>query len=420
MKFRLTACLVAAALVLCASSGVRSQSPVVGFTVDAETFTGGVNGCWEGPFQCGGGYYDETPGNWGDAQVRPGTDVDLWYDDGGIVIGGLDGLEWVTFPVNVPQSGQYAVTFRTASPVDRPSGSGVINVGVYGVDGSWVGNQVVPVTGGPGEWHTYVSWNAPRTIYLPAGQQTLTMWAAGGWYNVRTMQFTLDTGGGGVPIPPGALKFEVSGIVTDEVGTPVPGATVAIWDDYNILSPTLTDASGRYKLSFTGTPGWNHYPSLDPAGTKNSVGFAVVAAPGYEHYARHVIGTTSELVEYIRLQAVKRITAGESAALTMTPDASVCVVDVWPGRDLVCGQIRVVVPIDGMLTVEAIPTQAGADLPRLEWWCPQAGGAYRNPSSLQVTAQTECYVNVQLPWGFEGTRSFVVKTSMESPDGVLE
>ena len=165
--------------------------PTVAFTVEAVSFANGGQGCWQGPFYCGGGYYDETPGNWGDAQVRPGTDVDLWYDDGGIVIGGLDGLEWLAFQVNVPQSGQYRVTFRTASPMDRPDGSGVINVGIHGVDGSWMGNQHVPVTGGPGEWHSYVSWNSPTTIYLPAGEQTLTMWAAGGWYNVHNMQFTL-------------------------------------------------------------------------------------------------------------------------------------------------------------------------------------------------------------------------------------
>jgi probable HAF family extracellular repeat protein len=162
--------------------------------VDAVSFAEGGQGCWQGPFFCGGAYHDETPGNWGDAQIRPDTDVDLWYDDGGIVIGGLDGLEWVTFPINVPRSGRYAVTFRTASPIDRPQGSGVINVGIYGADGSWVGNQHVPVTGGPGEWHTYVTWKAPSTIYLPAGPQTLTMWAAGGWYNVRRMTFTFEGG----------------------------------------------------------------------------------------------------------------------------------------------------------------------------------------------------------------------------------
>jgi len=166
-------------------------NPSVRFTVEADTFAEGGQGCWQGPFYCGGGYYDETPGNWGDAQVRPGTDVDLWYDDGGIVIGGLDGLEWLTFPVDVPQSGWYHVTFRTASPADRPASSGIVNVGIYGVDDSWIGNQIVPVTGSDGDWHQYADWEAPSTVYLPAGAQLLTMWAAGGYYNVRSMTFTL-------------------------------------------------------------------------------------------------------------------------------------------------------------------------------------------------------------------------------------
>ena len=58
------------------------------------------------------------------------------------------------------------------------------------------------------------------TIYLPAGQQTLTMWAAGGWYNVRHMQFTLDDNSG--------ERFEVSGVVTNEQGVAVVGAEVSI------------------------------------------------------------------------------------------------------------------------------------------------------------------------------------------------
>ena len=177
----------------------------VSFTVEADSFADGGQGCWQGPFYCGGAYYDETPGNWGDAQVRPGTDVDLWYDDGGIVIGGLDGLEWLTFPVTVPQSGRYQVTFRTASPADRPPDSGIVNVGVYGVDGSWLGNHPVPVTGGAGEWHEYVTWQAPTTIYLPAGPQTLTMWAAGGFYNVHNITFTLEPSPDHVPA--GGLVF---------------------------------------------------------------------------------------------------------------------------------------------------------------------------------------------------------------------
>ena len=73
------------------SSNELLEPQTVTFTVEAASFADGSQGCWQGPFYCGGAYYDETPGNWGDAQVRPGTDVDLWYDDGEIVIGGLDG-----------------------------------------------------------------------------------------------------------------------------------------------------------------------------------------------------------------------------------------------------------------------------------------------------------------------------------------
>ena len=61
-----------------------------------------------------------------------------------------DSLEWLTFPIAVPQSGRYQARFRTAGPADRPGGSGVVNVGVYGVNGRWVENQTVPITGGAG------------------------------------------------------------------------------------------------------------------------------------------------------------------------------------------------------------------------------------------------------------------------------
>lgn len=164
----------------------------------------------------------------------------------------------------------------------------------------------------------------------------------------------------------------------------------------------------RLQVSFIGSD----HSGLDPAG---SVAIVIVIAPGYEQHSRHVIGTTPDLVENIQLQAVKRIRAGESAALTMTRDAALCILDVWPGRDLVCRQIRVVAPRDGVLTVEAIPTQAGGDPPGLRVW-PSAQGRVSNPSSIPVTAQGAYFAAVQLPWGFNGSRSFVVKTRMEPPD----
>jgi Carbohydrate binding module (family 6) len=391
-------CLIAVALVLCASSGVSSQSPAVSFTVAAETFTGGVNGCWEGPFQCGGGYYDETPGNWGDAQVRPGTDVDLWHDDGGIVIGGLDGLEWVTFPVNVPQSGQYTVTFRTASPADRPDGSGVINVGIHGVDGSWVGNQHVPVTGGPGEWHTYVSWNAPRTIYLPAGQQTLTMWASGGWYNVRNMQFTLNLDSG--------ERFEVTGVVTNEDGVPVAGAvvTMAHWlNGFGRGASTVSDTSGAYRIGFSATTLW------DPP--NRFVARGQVVAEGYELYWRSLTADlgVSNLVGNFPLYAIRRIAAGDSIVAAFPSDIGDCT--GWVAQR--CGIVRVTVPSAGTLTVEVTPTDQSGGQPTLQICCVSGDEIYGNPLTLPVHTLygNDWAVLIALRDGSKAAESFVVKTS---------
>ena len=66
---------------------------------------------------------------------------------GAVIIGGLDGLEWFTFAVHGPRTaaGMASPFARRARRIGRLIG--VVNVGVYGVDGSWVENQTVPITG---------------------------------------------------------------------------------------------------------------------------------------------------------------------------------------------------------------------------------------------------------------------------------
>jgi hypothetical protein len=41
-----------------ASSAQPGQTQTVALTVEATTFAEGGQGCWQGPFFCGGGYYD--------------------------------------------------------------------------------------------------------------------------------------------------------------------------------------------------------------------------------------------------------------------------------------------------------------------------------------------------------------------------
>jgi hypothetical protein len=131
------------------------------------------------------------------------------------------------------------------------------------------------------------------------------------------------------PVPPRQpMTFEMTGVVADDEGAPVPGARMEVWFDYVDLASVITDESGHYKVNFVGVPGQNHLPPRDPVGTETAVAFAQVEAPGYEFYARYILGSTQYLVEDVRLHRVTRITAGESAVLTIAPADTVCVLDV--------------------------------------------------------------------------------------------
>ena len=200
------------------------------------------------------------------------------------------------------------------------------------------------------------------------------------------------------------MQFEMTGAVTDEEGTPLADAGVSVWRDYEPFSTARTDQSGRYKLIFTGVPGAN----TGPPGTEDSVGFAVADAAGYEHHARDILGTTPNLVENIRLRLIRRIAAGESVALTVAPDDTICALDGLPGRYLICRTVHVAVQNDGIMTIEAVPTQPGS-APVLTVYGARSGAPRANPTSLRVVAGAEYTVHIEFPRG--ASRSFVVKTS---------
>ena len=218
---------------------------------------------------------------------------------------------------------------------------------------------------------------------------------------------------GGIPSPPPpslprpSMAFEMTGVVTDDKGTPVPGAKVVIQFDFEAGPSVLTDGSGRYSVRFASTRGAN----AGPAGTELSVAMALIEAPGYDWYARYLIAPTEQFVENFHLRRIHRITAGESAVVTVEPGSRVCGGDWSPGRETMCGTIHVVAPADGTLTVEAVPADSGSALHGLEVYDNRVGGR-GNPVSIRVTAGSEYTADLSLPWGFTASRSFVVKTSI--------
>jgi hypothetical protein len=260
----------------------------------------------------------------------------------------------------------------------------------------------------------------------------ITVWACGGGNSpiapAATTAFSLA---GQVPdsAPTGVnlstvqpMAFELSGVATDGDGQPVANAELYL-DFVNsdvarsyAHATAVTDGTGFYRVDIAAIPGAMH----GPAGTNDAVAFGRLSRSGYDDDFRYIVGATHDIAQKFHLHRVARITAGASADVTVAPDDAICVNNVqdmhpWP-EEFVCRTVRITAPLDGTMTVEALPVQ-GAIRPGLAIETINASGCLclGNPASFSVTAGTEVIANVEMAWGSPTSQSFVVKTSLARP-----
>ncbi len=213
---------------------------------------------------------------------------------------------------------------------------------------------------------------------------------------------------GPIPPSPGPLaSFEMTGIVIDDQGTPIPGAKVtALVDPYTGPS-AVTDTSGRYRIRFDSFRGANG----GPPGTELAVAMALVEFTGYDWYARYVVAPSEEVEQNFRLRRIRRINAGESTVVEVAPDDRVCAGDWSPGRETICGVVHVVAPTAGVLTTSAVLAEGTSSLASLTVFGSQSGGT-GNPVSIPVIKGAEYRAELAVPWGLATSQSFIVKTSI--------
>ena len=198
-------------------------------------------------------------------------------------------------------------------------------------------------------------------------------------------------------------NFEAAGVVTDEHGRPMAGATVTMgsWLGGLLQRPSgLTDPTGHYQISFTATPQGNGF-----------VARAQVVAEGYEEYWRSITRSTggTKFMEDFRLDRVIHVIAGNSIVLAVPPDIGEC--RGWVAE--LCPIVRVTVPSQGHLMVAVDPIGQSAELPPVEVCCVDGNERYGNPITLPVSSEGELEVKVGLRRGLVTTLSFEVKTSFE-------
>jgi hypothetical protein len=92
--------------------------------------------------------------------------------EGGQNVGGIQANDWMDYSVNVPAAGSYKVNFRVAGPGGQFQ--------LRNAAGTSLATVTAPATGG---YQTYTTVSA--TVTLPAGQQTLRIYAVTGGYNIN-------------------------------------------------------------------------------------------------------------------------------------------------------------------------------------------------------------------------------------------
>jgi hypothetical protein len=209
------------------------------------------------------------------------------------------------------------------------------------------------------------------------------------------------------PPRPGDETFAVSGIVTDDTGSPIAGAAVTMRYWYHgFISPltVATDTSGRYAtIEFTSTP----WTSSEGRGAAR----AEIVVEGFDWFQRTVWATGPQLVENFRLQRIKRIAPGESVVVGVSREHGDCL--GWLYNP--CGRLRVASPDAGTLTLEASVVAGDGDSPALEVCCDNGNEAYgNNRVSLHVKAGSEMWVEVgQGKANLVTTQSVLVNTSFQ-------
>lgn len=177
------------------------------------------------------------------------------------------------------------------------------------------------------------------------------------------------------PSPPPAptfVRYNVSGVVTDESGAPLPGVSITV--DYppggsfasppgrcvqNMLCLISTSSNGRgeYELSFEPGPGIIFMADV--------AGLAYSYSDGFEQNLQVLPRGTTEIRQTLRLRQERRVNAGQSVAVAIERDSTMCTdLEDWWLLTYRCEILNVLVGETATLTVEARGVQGG-DSPRV-------------------------------------------------------
>ena len=205
--------------------------------------------------------------------------------------------------------------------------------------------------------------------------------------------------------------FHLTGIVIDDAGNRVPTASfsVASCADprgcYFVRAMGTSDTAGLFRVDFTGAPD----------GINGCAAFAWADKAGYDLDARYLCPTTLDFSQSFRLHRPRQIAAGESTAVTVAPDDSLCYSNYFDEPEAfrtpwVCRAVHITVVADGILTAEVLnfPVVAGG----LDVELPNASYCCETRRSIPVTAGTDVLAAIMMDSRSTTSQSFTLSTSL--------
>jgi hypothetical protein len=155
------------------------------------------------------------------------------------------------------------------------------------------------------------------------------------------------------------VRYHISGIVTDENGSPIANVEVALVDHprNDRKATASTDSRGHYEMVFE---------------TAGAGLFLIYVGGGdeYENYVTQALPSpTPEIVKNLRLRRIRTFEAGQSIAISIDPDSSLAYDgEDWSALDMVWERLHIRVADAGTLNVDARP-EAGGIVPSLAVFC---------------------------------------------------
>ena len=223
--------------------------------------------------------------------------------------------------------------------------------------------------------------------------------------------------------PPTLLRYHVSGIVTDETGSPIVGASVSV--DYSrggeFSSPssfcpmanfcwlkTVTNDGGHYEFVFEPGPG--------PVFGANGAGVIYSWPAGYEGSIQVLPRGSPDIVQNLRLRRSRTVSVGQSITVSIEPESSLCSdLEDWYLLTRRCENFEILVGKSGTLTVDARPTEASGIVPVPFFATTGDYTSRQDPQpgtvSIGVLAGKRYRVFVGIPSGIEAQR-YDVSTSL--------